>query len=220
MFATGRIVVAALMLSAPAAQAQSSAGIDLHIGVSGLTEDYASTGPMTYAASRARVGYSIAANGTGVLASRRIGTGPQARDDSFAPGQEPRGFTVSRARDGRPVLRIWAQELQGDSTVPAKFVRGDWNAMAAGRPVTLVASARELQRAYGVTRRIGQEATQWLRGQFSDAIPFVTITIGALKLTAMNLSSDDVVIEGNGRRFSISYPDGDLSYSAPVSIGR
>jgi hypothetical protein len=86
--------------------------------------------------------------------------------------------------------------------------------------VTLVASAREVQRAHGVTRRIGQTATQWLRNQFGGAIPFMTIMIGDLRLTNMTLSSDDVVIDGNGRRLTVSYPDGDLSYSAPVSFSR
>jgi hypothetical protein len=209
------------MLAAAPAQAQSPAGIDVHIAVSGLTEDYANAGaPLQYVVTRARLQYSLAANGSGLLESQRIGNGPQSRDDTFAPGQEPRGFTVGQGRGGQPVLRIWAQELPGEVSVPARFVRGDWNALSAGRPVTLVASARAVQRAHGVAQRIGQTATQWLRQNFSNAIPFMTIHIGDLALRRMDLSSDDVVIESNGRKLKVTYPDGELSYSAPVSMGR
>lgn len=201
--------------------AQSPAGIDVHIGVRGLTEDYgADRAPLSFAVSRARLQYSLSANGSGILASRRIGNGPQSRDDIFEPGQEPRGFALSRTRDGRPQLRIWSQEMKGEASVPARFVRGDWNALSSGRPVTLIASARELQRAHGVTQRIGATATQWLRGQFGDAIPFMTVQIGNLQLTNMSLSNDDVVIDGTSRRLTVRYPDGELSYSAPVSISR
>ncbi|MGE0668329.1 MAG: hypothetical protein AB7O49_17370 [Sphingomonadales bacterium] len=214
------MLVAVLAAVAAPVLAQDSAGIDVHIAVSGLTEDYEAAAPLSFVVTRARLEYALSANGSGVLASRRIGNGPQLLDESFARGREPRGFTIARESDGRPMLRIWAQELAGEANVPVRFVRGDWSALSAGRPVTLVASARALQRAHGVTRRIGQTATGWLRGQFSDAIPFVTIDIGDLRLKRMELSSDDVVIAGTGRRLVVTYPDGELSYGAPVSFGR
>lgn len=218
-----RIIAAAAVaaLAAPAPAQDAQAGIDVHIAVNGLTENYAAGGePLRFAVSRARVQYTLSANGSGLLASQRIGNAPQSRDDSFAPGQEPRGFTLARGRSGQPVLRIWAQELPNEVTVPARFVRGDWNALSAGRRVTLAASARDLQRAHGVTRRIGETATRWLRQNFSDAIPFVTIRIGNLALRRMDLSRDDVVIDGTANRLAVTYPDGELSYSAPVSMGR
>ena len=197
------------------------AGIDVHIAVRGLTETYVSDAtPLRFAVTRARVQYTLSANGSGFLASQRIGNAPQTRDDSFAPGQGPRGFTLAKARNGQPQLRIWAWELPNEVIVPARFVKGDWNALSAGRRVTLAASARDLQRAHGVTRRIGQTATQWLRQNFSDAVPFVSIRIGNLALKRMDLSRDDVIIDGAGGRLTVTYPDGELSYGAPVSVGR
>ena len=213
-------MTAAMLIAAAPASAQDPAGIDVQIGISGLEEDYSETAPLSFVVTRARLSYSVSANGTGYLSSRQIGTGPQARNETFTSGQEPRGFTLSRTRDGRPALRIWARELRGEATVPVRFVKGDWGALSAGRTVMLTASARELQRAHGVTRRIGETATDWLRAQFSDAIPFVTIRIGDLALKRMDLSSDNVVIAGNGRRLTVTYPDGELGYSAPVSLGR
>ncbi len=216
------IAIAVLALTAaPAVAQEASAGIDVHIAVNGLTESYAGgTAPLRYLVTRARVQYALSANGSGLLASQRLGNAPQSRDDSFAPGQEPRGFTIVKGRSGQPALRIWAQELPNEVTVPARFVKGDWTALADGRRVTLAASARELQRAHGATQRIGQVATQWLRQNFSDAIPFVTIRIGNLVLRRMNLSRDDVIIDGTANRLTVSYPDGELSYNAPVSMGR
>jgi len=209
-----------MALTAVPALAQD-AGVDVHIAVTGLTENYAGdAAPLRFAVTRARVQYTLSANGSGFLASQRIGNAPQSRDDSFAPGQGPRGFTLAKGRNGQPVLRIWSQDMPNEVTVPARFVRGDWNAVAAGRRVTLAASARDLQRAHGVTRRIGQAATQWLRQNFSDAIPFMTIRIGTLVLRRMDLSRDDVIIDGAGDRLTVTYPDGELSYSAPVSMGR
>jgi hypothetical protein len=217
------LALASLTTLAPEASAQygSPPGIDIHIGITGLTEDYArGPAPLSYAVTRASLRYSLSANGSGILASQRIGSGPQSREESFAPGQEPRGFTLARGGGGQPQLRIWAQELPRQVTVAARFVRGDWNALMAGRPVTLAASAGELARAHGVAERLGVAVTQWLRDRFSDAIPFVTIQIGDLTLTRMNLSANDVVIDGGGGGFVVRYPDGEFSYAAPVSMGR
>lgn len=211
---------AVALTAVPAAAQEAPAGIDVHIAISGLNETYAGGDAMRFAVTRARLQYTLSANGTGFLDSQRIGNAPQSRDDSFAPGQEPRGFTLAKGRSGLPVLRIWAQELPNEVTVPARFVKGDWNALSAGRRVTLAASAKDLQRAHGVAQRIGQTATQWLRQNFSDAIPFMTIRIGNLVLRRMNLSRDDVIIDGTGNRMTVAYPDGELSYSAPVSMGR
>lgn len=214
-------VAGCAMCAAPALAQTSAAGVDVHIGISGLTEDYAGAdAPMRYVVTRARVQYALSANGTGFLESQRIGNAPKSRDDKFAPGQEPRGFILAKGRSGQPVLRIWSQELPNEVTVPARFVKGDWNALSAGRRVTLAASAKELQRAHGVTQRIGQTATQWLRQNFSNAIPFMTIQIGNLVLQRMDLSRDDVIIDGTSNRMTVTYPDGELSYSAPVSMGR
>ncbi|MEN3976941.1 hypothetical protein [Emcibacter sp. SYSU 3D8] len=175
---------------------------------------------MSYAVSRTRLHYTLSANGSGMLASQRIGSAPQSRDDSFAPGQEPRGFVVGKAVNGQPLLRIWARDLPNEVTVPARFVKGDWAALRAGRRIALAASARNLQQAHGVAERVGQVATAWLRQNFADAIPFVRLNFGDLTLRRMNLSRDDVVIDGTAARMTATYPDGELSYSAPVSMGR
>ncbi len=186
-----------------------------------MSEDYArGDAPLAFVVTRLRLRHELSANGSGILASQRIGNPPELLDQSYTPGREPRGFTIGRDGSGRPQLRVWAEGLPRQASVAARFVKGDWNALAAGRPVALAASVDELQRAQGVVQQIGRLLTRELRQRFENAIPFVTIRIGDLTLRRLDLSARDVVIQSAGSGLRVVYPDADVTYAAPVTVGR
>jgi hypothetical protein len=186
----------------------------------GLTESYVrGPDPLSFVVTRLRLNYTLAANGSGVLATQRISNSAQSIDQPFTPGREPRGFTLVQGRDGQPRMRVWAEGLAREAAVRARFIKGDWNALAAGRPVVLAAAVEDLQRAHGVANQLGKVVTTALRQRLENVIPFVTIRIGDLVLRRFDVSESDVVIEGSSRGLTVNYPDAEISYNAPVSVG-
>ena len=210
-----------MAFAAPAhAQDPSAPGIDVHIRMENLTENYVrGPDPLSFVVTRLRLNYVLSANGSGVLASQRISNSAQSIDQPFTPGREPRGFTLVKGRDGQPRMRVWADGLPREAAVPARFIKGDWNALAAGRPVVLAAAVEDLQRAHGVATQLGKVVTTALRQRLENAIPFVTVRIGDLVLRRLDVSEHDVIINGSGRGLTVNYPNAEISYNAPVSIG-
>jgi hypothetical protein len=202
------------------AQAPDGPGIDVHIRVDRMSEDYIrGAAPLSFAVSRLRLTYQLSANGSGILATQRISNPSESIDQPFTPGREPRGFSLALGKNGQPQLRVWAAGLQREVIVPARFVRGDWAALTAGAPVVLAAPVEDLQRAHGVADQLGKVVTRALRQRLENAIPFVTIRIGDMVLQDISLSRRDAIIEGSSRGLAVTYPAAEISYGAPVTVG-
>ncbi|MBI1179526.1 MAG: hypothetical protein GC201_03145 [Alphaproteobacteria bacterium] len=213
--------LACAVLPVAGAQAQPAAGIEVSVQIDGMTETYArGETPLSFVVSRLRLDHVLSASGSGLIATAPI-TGEKGRiDETYPPGAEPRGFALEKGRNGQPLLRVWADQLPRGAVVEARFLRGGWADLAAGRAVALVASVRALQRIHGVAEQLGKAIGLGLRRQLADAVPFLTIQVGDPVLQSLRLDGDDVVLEGSRNGLTATYPDAQATYAAPVSIGR
>ncbi|MEN3949948.1 hypothetical protein [Iodidimonas sp. SYSU 1G8] len=176
--------------------------------------------PFSFAVRRLQLAYVLSASGSGMLASQRLSYPKQSLDEQFPGASAPRGFRLERDRSGQPRLSIWAEGLERDAYVPARFLKGDWSALAAGRPVAMTVSVDDLERIHGVGAQLGEAVTLGLRERLATAIPFFRIRIGDLRQTGMTLAEDRAVIQGTSEALTVVYPDAEVSYAAPVSVGR
>lgn len=213
--------VGACLAAAPVAAQAPDATLDVRIRIETMSERYVrDREPLSFAVRRLQLAYVLSASGSGMLASQRLSYPRQSLDEQFPPGSAPRGFTLQRDRSGQPRLRIWAEGLAQEAHVPARFLKGDWSTLAAGRPVAVTVSVDDLERIHGIGAQLGEAVTLGLRERLATAIPFFRIRIGNLRQTGMTLAEDRAVIQGTSEALTVVYPDAEVSYAAPVSVGR
>jgi hypothetical protein len=155
-----------------------------------------------------------------MLGGQRLAYPRQSIDQPFTAGREPRGFQIDRDAEGGQLFRIWAEGLPREALVRARFVKGDWQGLRAGRAVALAAPVRELERIHGVGEQLGRAVTNGLRQRLEGLVPFMSIRVGELRQTGLRVWKDDVIIEGSGGALRVIYPTAEASYDAPVSVGR
>jgi hypothetical protein len=214
--------VVAFTASFPVLAAEDTgAGIDVVIRIDRMVEDYTRTrAPLSYAVSRMQFHHVLSASGTGMIATRQFSASEDEVDQRFAPGEEPRGFHITKGRNGQPLFRIRAVGLPRETVVEGRFLRGDWADLEAGRRVSMAVSVHKLDRAQGAAERVGEAVTAQLRGKLESAIPFVKVRVGEMTRKRLRLWGEEVVLTGNRHELVAEYPTAEMTYGAPVTLGR
>lgn len=84
----------------------------------------------------------------------------------------------------------------------------------------MAVSVHKLDRAQGAAERVGEAVTAELRGKLESAIPFVKVRVGKMTRKRLRLWGQEVVLTGNRHELVAEYPTAEMTYGAPVTLGR
>lgn len=210
------ICVSLLCLAAPPALAQPapSGGVDVKVRLDDFIESYAaSKTSFAFLIRDISFGYEISGAGRGALGDRKFSIPRADLEQAITPGREPRGVIIQKGPDDQPVLRIRMAGQKGDIVVRAKFIRSSWDMFAEGKTITIIAPAADLQTLPGILTQVASGIAVPVK-EALDPIP--SVGIEDLQLRTNRLDGDQVIIQGNNRGFTVSYPSITATYSAEL----
>ena len=100
-----------------------------------------------------------------------------------------------------------------DVVVKAKFIRSTWFMLTSGKDVTIIAPVDDMQIMRGVLAQVGKGIAPEVRAPLK--LP-PHADIDALKMRSMRTTGDQVIIQGNNRGLTFSYPQATASYSSEL----
>lgn len=197
------------------AQPVMSGGVDVQFRMDDLVESYsASKTSLAFLIRDISFGYELSGTGRGALGAQKFSKPRQDVDQSITPGKEPRGIIITKGRDDQPVLRIRMAGQKSDIGVQGKFIRSDWHMLVEGKTVTIIAPAEKLGILPVVLKQLGN-ALHTDVGQLLTDVPPPGLEKLELRTTRLD-SGDQVIIQGNNRGFTISFPRVAATYSADL----
>ncbi|MGE0668328.1 MAG: hypothetical protein AB7O49_17365 [Sphingomonadales bacterium] len=212
-----RVVLAILScLAAPGAMAQPapSGGLDVQVRLDDFVESYsASKTSLAFLIRDIGFGYEFSGAGRGALGSEKFSQSRKDVDQAITIGKEPRGIIIQKGPDDQPILRIRITGQKADVVVRAKFIRSTWSMLTEGRTVTIIAPVAELQVLPFVLDQLGDAIGREVVGQMEG---FKGARMEPLQLRTRRTDGDQVIIQGNNRGFTISYPSITATYSTEL----
>lgn len=192
----------------------SDGGVDVQLQVSDLVEEYdAAATSLTYLLGNIAFGYEGTVTGRGALGPQKFTMPRKSIDEAIVRRKEPRGIIITKDKNEQPVLRIRMAGAKQDVVVRAKFIRSTWFMLTSGKDVTIIAPVDDMQIMRGVLSQVGKGVTPEMRAQLK--LP-PHADIDALKMRNTRTTGDQVIIQGNNRGLTFSYPQATASYSAEL----
>jgi hypothetical protein len=199
-------------VSAPAQPASGGLGVTLR--VDDMVESYStSANSLAFLVRNIAFGYELSGSGHGVLSAQKFDVARQEVDEAITPGKEPRGIIITKGAEDQPLLRFRIAGQKKDVVVQAKFIRSDWLMLTNGRPITIIAPVGDMQVLDTLLPVIGKMVTAQVKTQLKGA---PTSNIEDLAFRNSRTEGDQVIIRGNNRSFTISYPSVTATYTSDV----